>query len=189
MFLWVFRATVWPTELLGTIPPLRGWDGPALLAWANPTRAAKPSFPLGRDCMLLRHGEVSILPYERQICMNIESAWWISWLLKQNRDPTWYYTYPIVVQLYFHAPIFWFAWYDQYPDICDHVVRINMQRVLLVVGSVITATVLSFLFITRWQMLVDVSRIAGSTVRSSIIAHTVITCDYIPLLPNQLMST
>ena len=31
-----------------------------------------------------------------------------------------------------------------------------MQRVLLVVDSV--NTVLSFLFITRWQMLVDVSR-------------------------------
>ena len=31
-------------------------------------------------------------------------------------------------------------------------------------------------------MLVDVSRIAGSTVRSSIIAHTVITYDDIPLL-------
>ena len=44
-------------------PPLRGWDGPALLAWANATRAAKHSFPLGRDWMLLWHCDVSMLPW------------------------------------------------------------------------------------------------------------------------------
>ena len=81
MFPWVFRAT----ELLGTIPPLRGWDGPALPAWANPTRDAKPSFPLGRDCMLLRHGDVSMLPWTSD--MNIEAAWLVIWLPKKEHRP------------------------------------------------------------------------------------------------------
>ena len=36
--------------------------------------------------------------HELQIWMNIESAWLLSWLLKQNRDPTWYDMYLIMVQ-------------------------------------------------------------------------------------------
>ena len=89
MFLWVFRATV-----------LAHWiarhNRPALLAWANPTRAAKPSFPLGRDCMLLQHGEVSILPWTSDTDEHWIST--MSWLLKQKRDPTWNFMHPIVIQ-------------------------------------------------------------------------------------------
>ena len=85
-----------PIELLDTIAPLRGWDGPALLAWANPTRAAKPSFPLGRDCMLLQHGEVSMLPWTSDTDEHWIST--ISWWLKQKRHPTWIFLHPIVIQ-------------------------------------------------------------------------------------------
>ena len=36
--------------------------------------------------------------HELQIWMNIESAWLTIWLLKQVKNPTWYYMYPTMVQ-------------------------------------------------------------------------------------------
>ena len=66
MFPWVFWATVLTHGTSGR--------NPTLLAWANPTRAAEPSFPLGRGCMLTA----------ARPSVNV------SWLLKPNRGPTWH---------------------------------------------------------------------------------------------------
>ena len=84
---------------------LRGWDGPALLGWANPTRAAKPSFPWVATVCYCGTAKCQCC-HELQIWMKIESAWLINWLLKQNRDPTWYYMYPTTITMHLYANLY-----------------------------------------------------------------------------------
>ena len=85
----------------------------ALLAWTNPTRA--PSLHSLWAAIVCYCGIAKC-----QCCQwasDMDEHWismdqLISWLLKQNRDPTWYYTYLTMVELPFI--------YDQYPNIYCH---------------------------------------------------------------------
>ena len=80
MFPWVFWATAALTykKLLGAIPALGGFDGPAPLLWADHSLCAATVCYCGTAKCQCCH--------ELQIWMNIESARWISWLLNTTES-------------------------------------------------------------------------------------------------------
>jgi len=104
---WVFRATVlthWTSRSNPTAARLRRARSAGVSQY---NKSCQAFIPFGRDCMFVRHGEVSMF-HELQIWMIIVAARLISWLLKQNRGPTWYYMYPKMVytfstHLYFNS--------------------------------------------------------------------------------------
>ena len=97
MFPWVFRATVLTHWTSRQNPTAAGEIRP--LCWREPTQQELPSLHSLWAAAVCYCGTAKCqCCHGLQTWMNIESSWLIRWLLKQNRDPTWYDMYPIMVQ-------------------------------------------------------------------------------------------
>ena len=134
MFSWIFWATVlthWTSRCNPTAARVRR------------ARSAKPSFPLGRNCMFLRHDEVSMLPWTSDMDEHW-SARLISWLLKQNRDPTWYYMYPIMAQFPCICILIHMVW-----PISQHIWWCYADQHVLIVIVMIYVHVVAFVFLGK----------------------------------------